>query len=99
MPKNRVKKPLGPRKVCPYCNYGAGVVDGVDHREWHARVPNPKQCPSCKRYLHAGARDYIAPLEVIKPADFNKMMNLPQAGTASAALCNAFGVKIKKPNE
>jgi len=93
MPRNRVKKPLGPRKVCPYCNYGAGGDDGV----WHARVPSPKECPRCKRYLRAGAKDYIEPLKVESP-DYTKMISPPPSGSVTAALCDSFGVKFpKKP--
>jgi len=50
--KNRVKKPLGPKCICPVCNYGANVdpKTGKVHL-WHSRVENPVQCPYCKRYL------------------------------------------------
>lgn len=57
MSKNRIKKPLGPTKVCPYCNYGGGGKDGI----WHSRVEVPKECPRCKRYLRNPAKDIILP--------------------------------------
>jgi hypothetical protein len=38
--KNREKKPLGPLRECPFCEW-----------KWHSRVEEPKECPRCKRYL------------------------------------------------
>lgn len=63
MGKNRVKKPPGPTKVCPYCNYGGGGEDGV----WNTRVANPKECPRCKRYLRNPAKDIIIPPKIEPP--------------------------------
>jgi rubrerythrin len=31
---------IGNEVVCDFCNY-----------TWYSRVPEPKQCPICKRYL------------------------------------------------
>jgi len=52
--KNRIKKPLGPRCICPVCNYGNEIdpKTGKVHN-WHSRVENPVQCPRCKRYLRS----------------------------------------------
>ena len=50
---------------CPYCNY-----------EWQAKVPEPKECPRCKRMLGIIAKDYSLSPEVIKELseDFDKYL-------------------------
>lgn len=63
MGKNRIKKPLGPTMVCPYCNYGGGGEDGI----WNTRVPHPKECPRCKRYLRNPAKLITLPPKVELP--------------------------------
>jgi hypothetical protein len=85
MSKNRMKKPLGPTKVCPYCSYGAGIVGDIDHGVWNTRVPDPKECPRCKRYLRKKALTVILPPR-IEPVDVMRYSGPP--GPIIAALLN-----------